>query len=78
MQCLQTIQQNKLKTIINIVDNGQGIANNENLFVPFYSTKAKGSGIGLVISREFIRNQGGDLTLKNRHDGQGAVAQVML
>jgi len=69
---------NKQRTIINIIDNGQGIANNENLFVPFYSTKTQGSGIGLVLSREFIRNQGGDLTLKNRDDVQGAVAQVSL
>jgi len=78
MQYLQTLQQSKLHTIINIVDNGQGIANNENLFVPFYSTKAQGSGIGLIISREFIRNQGGDLTLKNRIDAQGAIAQISL
>jgi nitrogen fixation/metabolism regulation signal transduction histidine kinase len=71
-------QQNKQETIINIIDNGQGIANKENLFVPFYSTKAKGSGIGLILSREFIRNQGGDLTLKNRNDTQGAIAKVSL
>jgi len=69
---------NKQRTIINIIDNGQGIANNENLFVPFYSTKTQGSGIGLVLSREFIRNQGGDLTLKNRDDVPGAVACVSL
>jgi len=82
MQWRQSFQSNNLQqkqqTIINIIDNGQGIANNDNLFVPFYSTKAQGSGIGLVISREFIRNQGGDLTLKNRTDEQGAIAQVNL
>lgn len=75
---LQKKQHNQLQTVINIIDNGQGIANNDNLFVPFYSTKAQGSGIGLVISREFIRNQGGDLTLKNRADEQGAIARVSL
>ena len=71
-------QQNKQQTFINIIDSGQGIANNENLFVPFYSTKVQGSGIGLIISREFIRNQNGELTLKNRHDGQGAIARISL
>ncbi len=82
MQWQQSFQPNNLQqkqqTIINIIDNGQGIANNDNLFVPFYSTKVQGSGIGLVISREFIRNQGGDLILKNRTDGQGAIARVSL
>ncbi|WP_232771158.1 sensor histidine kinase [Colwellia sp. 75C3] len=71
-------QQSRQQTIINILDSGQGIANNDNLFVPFYSTKAQGSGIGLIISREFIRNQEGELTLKNRQDGQGAVASISL
>jgi nitrogen fixation/metabolism regulation signal transduction histidine kinase len=75
-------QQNSLRgksqTIINIIDSGQGIANNDNLFVPFYSTKPQGSGIGLIISREFIRNQDAELTLKNRQGAQGAVACISL
>nr|WP_252738765.1 ATP-binding protein [Colwellia sp. D2M02] len=82
-QIYQSSQQNiepknQLKTTINIIDSGQGIANSDNLFVPFYSTKANGSGIGLIISREFIRNQGGELTLKNRGDMQGAIACINL
>ncbi|NRA82962.1 MAG: hypothetical protein HRU22_04035 [Gammaproteobacteria bacterium] len=63
---------------IEIIDCGQGIANPDNLFVPFYSTKANGSGIGLLLSRELIRNQGGELTLCNRQNKQGAVAQISL
>ncbi|WP_019028584.1 sensor histidine kinase [Colwellia piezophila] len=82
MQWQQTLQANKQQkhqqTIINIIDSGQGIANNDNLFVPFYSTKQQGSGIGLILSRELIRNQDGELTLKNRQDAQGAVASVSL
>jgi len=82
MQCQQNIDHNHPKsqpqTIINIIDSGQGIANNDNLFVPFYSTKPQGSGIGLIISREYIRNQDGELTLKNRQDAQGAVARISL
>ena len=70
--------QGKPQTIINIIDSGQGIANNDNLFVPFYSTKPQGSGIGLIISREFIRNQDGELTLKNRQDARGAIASISL
>lgn len=82
MQCQQNIEHNHPKsqpqTIINIIDSGQGIANNDNLFVPFYSTKPQGSGIGLIISREYIRNQDGELTLNNRQDAQGAVARISL
>jgi len=78
----KSFQQDSLQgmsqTIINIIDSGQGIANNDNLFVPFYSTKPQGSGIGLIISREYIRNQDGELTLKNRQDAQGAVARISL
>lgn len=72
------LPQDKHQTTIDIIDSGQGIANNDNLFVPFYSTKPQGSGIGLIISREFIRNQDGELTLKNRQDNKGAIAQVSL
>ncbi len=78
LQWQQSLQGNKQLTLINIIDSGQGIANNDNLFVPFYSTKAQGSGIGLILSREFIRNQGGDLTLKNRNDSQGAIAKISI
>ncbi len=70
--------QNKQTTTIQITDSGFGIANLDNLFVPFYSTKEKGTGIGLILSREFIRNQGGDLTLENRQDKQGAIAEISL
>jgi len=68
--------QNQLS--ITISDNGSGISNLENLFVPFYSTKGSGTGIGLVMSRELIRNQNGDLTLVNRTNGQGAIAKITL
>jgi nitrogen fixation/metabolism regulation signal transduction histidine kinase len=71
-------QQDNESTLIDILDSGQGIANLDNLFVPFYSTKEQGSGIGLIISREFIRNQNGELTLKNRTDNLGAIASIQL
>lgn len=57
-------------------DNGGGIDNLDNLFVPFYSTKPNGSGIGLVLSREIIRNQQGELYLSNLADNQGAKALI--
>ncbi len=63
---------------IRIVDEGQGVANPVNLFVPFYSTKKHGSGIGLVLSRQIAEAHGGSLRLFNRSDRPGCVAELIL
>lgn len=62
---------------ISIRDKGQGIANPENLFVPFYTTKEGGQGIGLVFCRKAIEQHGGSLTLTNAAAG-GAEAVITL
>nr|WP_324257182.1 ATP-binding protein [Cellvibrio fontiphilus] len=54
---------------LNICDQGSGITNPDNLFVPFYSTKKQGSGIGLVLCRQIIEAHQGYLSLKNRPGG---------
>lgn len=61
-----------------IEDSGLGIANPENLFVPFYTTKSAGSGIGLVLAQQIARAHGGEVWLKNREEGDGARATVRL
>lgn len=53
---------------IEIKDRGAGINNEDNLFVPFYTTKKQGSGIGLTLSRQIALNHGGDLQLENYFD----------
>jgi nitrogen fixation/metabolism regulation signal transduction histidine kinase len=63
---------------IHICDSGSGIANKDNLFVPFYSTKPQGSGIGLALCKQILFNHGGLLTLTNRKDLQGAEAIISL
>lgn len=63
---------------IQLLDTGVGIANTDNLFVPFYTTKAQGSGIGLVLSRQIVMNHGGDLHIENRKDQQGVQASIIL
>jgi len=61
-----------------IDDSGMGIANPENLFVPFYTTKSSGSGIGLVLAQQIARAHGGEISLRNREPGDGARATVRL
>jgi len=63
---------------INICDQGGGINNSDNIFVPFYTTKMDGCGIGLVFSRQIMVNHGGNLTLTNRVDAPGAVANIIV
>lgn len=63
---------------IRIQDCGQGIANPDNLFVPFYSTKTQGQGIGLSLSRHIIEQMGGQLSLNNIAQGKGACALIRL
>lgn len=62
--------------LIEVEDDGPGIAHTENLFVPFFTTKEGGSGIGLVLARQIIEAHGGSLRLANREDSRGAVAIV--
>jgi signal transduction histidine kinase len=59
---------------ITVEDDGPGIANLQNLFVPFFTTKPSGSGIGLVLCRQIAENHSGSLTLENRIDRSGLVS----
>jgi nitrogen fixation/metabolism regulation signal transduction histidine kinase len=61
-----------------IEDEGPGISNTTNLFVPFFTTKPGGSGIGLVLSRQIAEAHGGTLVLENREDRAGCVARLRL
>jgi two-component system nitrogen regulation sensor histidine kinase NtrY len=61
-----------------IDDDGPGLSNTSNLFVPFFTTKAGGSGIGLVLSRQIAEAHGGSLTVANHRIGPGVEATVRL
>lgn len=61
-----------------IEDEGPGLPNTSNLFVPFFTTKPGGSGIGLVLSRQIAEGHGGTLTLENRRSGPGCEARLRL
>ena len=61
-----------------IRDEGPGLSTTANLFVPFFTTKPGGSGIGLVLSRQIAEGHGGALTLENRSDRSGCAACLRL
>lgn len=63
---------------IQIADNGLGLANPDNLFVPLYTTKKSGSGVGLALARQIVEAHGGAITLSNRADGPGCLAEVRI
>jgi len=54
------------------------VPNTSNLFVPFFTTKPTGSGIGLVLSRQIAEAHGGSLTLQNVTSGHGCEARLLL
>lgn len=73
-----TYINNQAKVLIEVIDDGQGIANLENLFVPFYTTKKQGQGIGLSLCQNIIDQHGGRLSLVNNKNKVGATAKILL
>lgn len=63
---------------IEVLDEGLGLSSSDNLFVPFFTTKPGGSGIGLVLARQIVEAHDGALTLEDRRDRRGCVARIVL
>ena len=70
--------QNSHRVSVYIEDDGPGLANPSNLFVPFFTTKPQGTGIGLVLGRQIAEAHGGTLTLEPRPGAKGARATVTI
>lgn len=66
------------KVALMVEDNGIGLLNPSNAFVPFYTTKPGGSGIGLVLSQQIAEAHGGSIELANRQNARGCLVRVVL
>jgi signal transduction histidine kinase len=64
--------------VLTVDDNGPGFLNPSNAFVPFYTTKPAGSGIGLVLCRQIAEAHGGSIELLNQREKRGCRARVMV
>jgi nitrogen fixation/metabolism regulation signal transduction histidine kinase len=69
---------NETDVLLTIEDSGPGLMNPSNVFVPFYTTKPQGSGIGLVLCRQIAEGHGGSLELGNRTGQHGCIVSVRL
>ena len=68
----------KDSVVFEVEDSGPGVANPDNLFVPFFTTKPGGSGIGLVLARQVAEAHGGTLSLRNREGATGCLARLVI
>lgn len=70
--------ENSNMTLIEVIDSGHGFANLDNLFVPLYSTKQNGQGIGLSFCRNIIEHHKGTITLINNKNSAGVTVSILL
>ena len=63
---------------VRVIDSGPGLTDTENIFVPFFSTKLHGTGIGLALSRQIAEAHEGSLVLENRDGARGCVATLRI
>ncbi|OHC49583.1 MAG: hypothetical protein A2211_05005 [Rhodanobacter sp. RIFOXYA1_FULL_67_6] len=66
------------RALVEVLDDGSGLPGSDNLFVPFFTTKPGGSGIGLALVRQIAEAHEGGVSLSARDGVRGAIAQLWL
>jgi two-component system sensor histidine kinase AtoS len=64
--------------VVRLTDNGTGISDTKKVMTPYFTTKIKGTGLGLPIVSKIINEHSGDLLIKNKKDGNGVNIEISL
>ena len=62
--------------VVKLIDNGTGISDTKKVMTPYFTTKTKGTGLGLPIVSKIINEHSGELLLKNKKDGNGVIIEI--
>ena len=62
--------------VVKLTDNGTGIPDTKKVMTPYFTTKTKGTGLGLPIVSKIINEHSGDFLIKNRKDGNGVYIEI--
>ena len=62
--------------VIKLTDNGTGIPDTKKVMTPYFTTKTKGTGLGLPIVSKIISEHSGDFSIKNKTDGDGVKIEI--
>lgn len=72
------IISNKDYIVVRLTDNGTGISDTKKVMTPYYTTKTKGTGLGLPIVSKIINEHSGDFLIKSKEDSKGTIVEITL
>ena len=64
--------------VVKLTDNGTGISDTKKVMTPYFTTKTKGTGLGLPIVSKIISEHSGEFLIKNKKDGKGIIIEISL